>query len=359
MIAQEKTCLQYSPCLFEIPLKNVMNGKVIKKGWLCSLIWIIIGLVCLTVFMLGLHHWNSSVNWFTTLYFVGGIGWVPAAMCGLSRAYYKMCQGIYPYLDEPEETLAEYYKTTANSIFGYLKNNVNVFISVVIWAFMLITVIVNNASFSNEYTAASKFIYSFYILVGIIFTCVPCAVVRFLQTLFSLKKYKLKTHALYQRAGEQFQKVHMNCTRLIWCITVLLIMLSIAMLKSPYQEALWLWLPVFGFAPLGLFIMNNSMTKSLINTALIHEESALQERINNILQRQLIEQESNLLYTLLGIQDKLREYTQAKSALANNVVLIFTVLSGLGSVVAAGFSIFSDKSIIQSILALLRLTPKF
>lgn len=351
MVAQRECTIEYAPCLFEIPFNKMPKSE---KGWFCPIIWALIGLVFLISFAMGLHYFDSSIDWLTTLYFVGGLGWVPSAMCGLSRAYYKMCEKICPYLDGSEEKIAEYYKNTANSIFGYLKNGTNVGISVVIWALMLATVIINDNTFSIEYTTASKFIYIFYIFVGIVFTCVPCAAIHFFRALFMLRKFKLKKYALYQGAGEQLQKIHTNCTWLIWGVTFLLALLSVAMFKSPYHEALWVWLPAFGFVPFGLLIMNKLLTDSLINTALSHEENVLREQINSILQTQKIEQTHLSLYALLGIQDMLREHAESKSTLANAALLLFTIFGGLGSIAAAGIAIFSNEAIIQNILHILK-----
>lgn len=308
-------------------------------------------------FTVRLRHLDASINWLTTLYFVGGLGWVPAALCFLSRAYYKTCQEIYPYLDEPDELLIKRYKQTANSIFGYLRNSTNVFISIVIWVLMLGTVIANNTDFSKEYTTATQFIYLFYILVGIVFTSVPCAVTHFLWMLFKLKKLKLKQHALYQGVGERLQKFHANCILLIWGIIILLFLVSVAMLKSPYHETLWLWLPAFGFVPLALFIMNRKLTRTLINTALYHDDAALQEQINKILEKPSIERENILLYALLGIQDNLRTHAESKPTLANAALLIFTILGGMGSVAAAGFAAFSNEATVQSVMLFLNMHP--
>ena len=351
MTDQKKYLVEYAPCIFEIPFKKILTGK---KGWCWPIIiWVLIGIVGLAIFAGGLYYFDSSIDWLTTLYFVGGLGWVPATMCGLSRAYYRMYKKIYPYLDEPEKTLADHYSTTANSIFGYLTNGVNVWISLGIWVLMIITVIINNATFSTEYTTASRFIYTFYVFVGIIFTCVPCAVIHFFRSLARLRKFKLKNYALYQGAGEQLQKIHTNCTWLIWAIIILLVLLSVAMFKSPYHEALWVWLPAFGFVPFGLFIMNKMLTDSLINTALSHEEAVLQEKINTILQNQEIEQKNLSLYALLGIQDALRKHTKSESTLVSVVLLLFTILGGLGSIVAAILAVFSNDTVIQNILHIL------
>lgn len=351
MANQKKYPIKYAPCFFEMPFKRISTGE---KGWCWPIIiWVLIGIIGLVIFAGRLHYYNSSIDWLTTLYFVGGLGWVPATMCGLSRAYYRMCKKIYPYLDEPEITLAEHYNTTANSIFGYLTAGANVAISVVIWVFMIITVIFNNATFSTEYTTVFKFIYAFYVIVGIIFTCVPCAVIHFFRSLGKLRKFKLKNYALYQGAGEQLQKIHTNCTWLIWAITILLVLLAAAMFKSPYHEALWVWLPAFGFVPFGLFVMNKMLTDSLINTALSHEEAALQEKINRILQNHEIEQENLSLYALLGIQDTLREHAKNESTLISATLLLFTILGGLGSIVAAILALFSNETVIQDILRIL------
>lgn len=350
-MANQRNCaLEYTPCFFELLFKKSLKGG---KGWCYFIIWALAGAVGLIVFAIGLRHCNSSIDWLTTLYFVGGLGWVPATMCGLSRAYYKMCQKMYPYLNESEETLVKHYKDTANSIFGYLKTGINVGISIAIWFLMFATVIINDATFSTEYTTASKFIYIFYIPVGIVFTCVPCAVIHFFRALSKLRKFKLKNYALYQGAGEQLQKIHTSCTRLIWLIILLLVLLSVAMFKSPYHEALWVWLPAFGFVPFGLFIMNKMVTDSLINTALSHEEATLQEKINCILQGQGVEQTNLSLYALLGIQDMLRENTRSKSTIAGAALLLFTILGGIGSIVAAGLAIFSNETVIQDILHIL------
>lgn len=351
MTNRKKYPIEYAPCFFEMPFKRILTGET---GWCWPIIiWVLIGIICLIIFAGGLHYCNSSIDWLTTLYFVGGLGWVPATMCGLSRAYYRMCQKIYPYLDEPENILAEHYRTTANSIFGYLTTGVNVGISLVIWVLMIVTVIINNTTFSTEYTTALKLIYTFYVFVGIIFTCVPCAVIHFFSSLVRLRKFKLKNYALYQGAGEQLQKIRTNCTWLIWTIIILLVLLSAAMFKSPYHEALWVWLPAFGFVPFGLFVMNKMLTDSLINTALSYEEAALQEKINRILQNQKIEQESLSLYALLGIQDTLREHTKSESTLVSATLLLFTILGGLGSIVAAILAVFSNETVIQDILRIL------
>lgn len=342
--------IEYVPCFFEIPIKKILKDG---KGWFASIIWIFIGIFFILVFSGGLFLCNSSIDWLTTLYFVGGLGWVPAAMCRLSRAYYGMCQKIYPYLNESEETLANFYKNTANSIFGYLKTGFNVTISIIIWILMIITVIINNETFSTEYTTASKFIYTFYIFVGIIFTCVPCAVIHFFHTLIRLRGFELKNHSLYQGAGEQLQKIRMNCTLLIWTIIFLLVLLSAAMFKSPYHEALWVWLPVFGFVPFGLFIINNMLTQSLINAALNHEETVLQKKINDILQDQVAAQKDLSLYALLGIQDTLREHAKSKSTFASAALLLFTVLGGLGSIFAAILAVFSNEAAIQIVSKIL------
>ena len=54
-----------------------------------------------------------------------------------------------------------------------------------------------------------------------------------------------------------------------WKKRILLFLLSAAMLKSPYHETLWLWLPAFGFVPLALFIINHRLTKTLIKSVLL------------------------------------------------------------------------------------------
>lgn len=354
MANQERYSLEYVPCFFEEPLKKALKSGMLERGWLCSSLWIIVGVICLGIFKFWLYHCNTTVDWFTTLYFVGGLGWVPATMCGLSRSYYRMCQKIYPYLNEPEEVLAEHYRNTANSIFGYLKGNLNILISVVIWILMLITVIINDSTLGGEDTAAIKFIYIFYLFVGVVFTCIPCAAIQFLWTLFQLGKFKLKSHALFQGAAIHLQKIHTDCTRLISGIVVLLVLLSVAMLKSPYHEALWVWLPPFGAVPFCLFVMNNRLTSSLINTALLQEDAVLQKQINSILQNPLVEYQSLSLYALLGIQDKLREYSQNKSAVGSIVLLFFTVLGGVGSFAAAGFTLFSNDAAVQGIIHFLK-----
>lgn len=357
MTEQGKYSIDYAFCFFEVPFKRIMKASTMEKGWPCPVIWMIIGMFCVVSFTLRLRCLNSSVNWLTTLYFVGGLGWVPAVLCFLSRAYYKMCQQIYPYLDESDELLVQQYKQTANLIFGYLRNSTNVFISIVIWVLMLATVIVNNTDFSEEYTTAAQFIYLFYILVGIAFTSVPCAVVHFLWALFKLKKLELKKHALYQGAGERLQTFHANCILLIWGIIILLFLLSVAMLKSPYHEVLWLWLPVFGFVPLALFIINHKLTKTLINTALYRENATLQKQINEILEKSSIERENILLYALLGIQENLRIQADSKFTLANAVLLISTILGGMGSIAAAGFAAFSSGATVQGVMLFLSTHP--
>ncbi len=354
MIEQGKCPIEYTSSLFEVPFekifKKITKGRTMEKGWPCVVIWLMIGGISMIIFTLGLHWLDSSIDLLTTFYFVGGLGWVPAGMCVMSRAYYNMCQTIYPYLDESDENLAKRYEKSANSIFGYLRNSFNVFISIIIWTLMLITVIINNHTFSSEYTSAAKFIYIFYILVGIVFTSVPCAVIRFLWALFKLKKLKLKNYALHCGAGNQLQKIHTNCIVLIWGIFVLLLLLSVAMLRSPYHETLWIWLPFFGFVPLALFIMNHKLTSSLINAALSREDAVIQEQINRILENPPIEQKNILLYALLGIQDKLREHTKRKATLANAVVFISTILGGIGSIAAAIFSVSSNEAILQNIM---------
>lgn len=222
---------------------------------------------------------------------------------------------------------------------------------------MLATVIANNTDFSKEYTAAAQFIYLFYILVGIIFTSVPCAVAHFLWALFKLSKLGLKKHALYRGAGEHLQKLHGNCIFLTWGIIILLFLLSAAMLKSPYHETLWLWLPAFGFVPLALFIINRRLTKTLINTALDYEDAALQKQINKILERSSIDQENISLYALLGIRDNLRAHAESKPTMANAALLISSILGGLGSVAAAGFAAFSSEAAIQGVMLLLNTHP--
>lgn len=357
MTGQEKYPIEYELCFFEVPFKKIMKAGTMKKSWVCPAIWMTFGMLSVIFFTLGLRCLDSSINWLTTLYFVGGLGWVPAALCFLSRAYYKICQEIYPYLGEPDMLLIKRYEQTANSIFGYLKNNTNVFISIVIWVLMLATVIANNTDFSKEYTAAAQFIYLFYILVGIIFTSVPCAVAHFLWALFKLSKLGLKKHALYRGAGEHLQKLHGNCIFLTWGIIILLFLLSAAMLKSPYHETLWLWLPAFGFVPLALFIINHRLTKTLINTALDYEDAALQKQINKILERTSIDQENISLYALLGIRDNLRAHAESKPTMANAALLISSILGGLGSVAAAGFAAFSSEAAIQGVMFLLNTHP--
>ena len=289
MTNQREITIKYVPCYFEFKVPFQTNW-IDQKRWFYPIIWILVGMVCLALFAVGLHYFDSSIDWFTTLYFVGGLGWVPSAMCGLSRSYYRIFQKICPYLDESETALEEYYKKTAKSIFGYLKDSKNFSISLVIWFLMLVTVLVNNNTFSAEYTSTLKFIYICYIPVAVVFACVPCAVLHFFRVLLKLRKFKLKKDALYQGAGEQIQKVHANCTRLIWGIIFLFALLSLAMFKSPYHEALWVWLPAFGFVPFGFFIMNKLLTDSLINTALSCEECILQKQINSILHAQKTEQ---------------------------------------------------------------------
>ena len=219
---------------------------------------------------------------------------------------------------------------------------------------MLVTVLVNNNTFSAEYTSTLKFIYICYIPVAVVFACVPCAVLHFFRVLLKLRKFKLKKDALYQGAGEQIQKVHANCTRLIWGIIFLFALLSLAMFKSPYHEALWVWLPAFGFVPFGFFIMNKLLTDSLINTALSCEECILQKQINSILHAQKTEQTHLSLYVLLGIQDMLREHAKSKSTLSSVVLLLFTILGGLGSIAAAGLALYSNEAVIQDILNFLK-----
>lgn len=355
MIEQEKYTLEYVPCFFEEPFRKVLKVGMLEKGWLCPSLWIVIGMICLGIFKFCLQHCNATVDWFTTLYFVGGLGWVPATMCGLSRSYHKMCEKMHPYLDVSENTMVEHYQNTANSIFGYLKGNFNnIWISVVIWILMLITVILNDSVLGGEDAETARFIYIFYLFVGVIFTCVPCAVIQFLRALFQLRAFKLKNHALYQGAATHLQKIHTDCTRLIAGIVVLLVLLSVAMLKSPFHESLWVWLPPFGAVPFCLFIMNSRLTDSLINTALRHEEITLQKQINSILKDPLAEHESLSLYALLEIQDKLREYSQNKSAFGNAVLLFFTVLGGIGSFAAAGITLFSNDAAFQGIIHYLK-----
>ncbi len=342
--------INYVPCLFESPFKKILKGCLIEKQWPCAVIWIILGFIAIISFMLGLKYYNASINWFTTLYFVGGLGWVPASMCCLSRAYYMMCQRIYPYLEESYELLVKRYESTAISIFGYLKSSFNVCLSILIWVCMLITIIINNATFKGEYSTAAPFIYIFYIFVAIVFTSVPCAVLHFILTLFKLRKLKLKKHALYQGAGECLQKNRTSCAYLIIGISGLLLLLAYAMYKSPYSKALWIWLPLFGFVPLALFKMNSSLTSTLIHTALNEENVGLQKQLNTILADSSIEREPILFYVLLGIQDKLRAYAESRSSLASYFTLFFTILGGVGSVVAAIFSVPTGEIVIQRMI---------
>ncbi len=355
MSSKEDQEISYLPCFFELPFKKLWKGKLIEKSWPCVTIWITFGIICTCIFIGGLQHWSAEINWFTTLYFIGGLGWIPALMCGLSHAYYKMYKRMYPFLDGSNKELVEYYEDSAGRTFGYLwKNSINFFISIAIWVFMVITVIIQNESFASEYATASKFIYISYVFVGLIFTCVPCSVLQFLFCLFRLSKYSLKENALYYGAAEQFQHFHNHFTSLIWGIIFLLVLLSIAMLNSPYHATLWIWLPFFGFLPFMLFRGNNRLINSLINSALVREERTLQNQIDEILQAKPIKGNVVVLYALLGIRDKLRIYSNGKSTISNALLLVFTILGGVGSLAAAWLAFVSFNAEFQSTALFLR-----
>ncbi len=347
---------KYLHCFFEVPFKRLGNGKAVEKGWPCIIIWIVLGTICIGAFTMGLHYWGTKINWFTTVYFVGGLGWVPAVLCGLSHAYYRMCQTIYPYLDKSGEELEQQYKNSANLIFGYLGGGTfNVLLSMVIWIMMIITVILTRNVLDGERSMAVKFIYIFYVFIGIIFTSIPCAVIHFWKALSTLQKATLKERVLYQGAAEQLRRIHTNCSLLIWGITTLLVLLLIAMFSSPYHEILWIWLPLFGFIPCALFIKNGKLTNSLLGTALVYEEGIIQKEINNILQAVLTEQKEIALYSLMGIREKLKSYTQSKITLANTLLLLFTILGAVGSCVAAGLSILTSGAEYQKLIPFLAL----
>ncbi len=333
----KESVLAYEPGLFERPFKRVSQRcGCLSKGWCQMAVWLALGGVCVGLFALFLSWSNASVNWFTSLYFVGGLGWIPALMCGLSRAYYKMFQKMDKYLTGAESELSDIYRDTSKLIFGYLRGGTsNVGISIGIWMAMLITVIFSKSTFSSEHTNADKMIYIVYLFVGLVFTSVPCAALHFIRALKKLKALRFRNNALYCGGVECVHTISRNCSLLIWGIVILLGLLALAMLKSPYQKELWVWLPPFGAAPLALFICNYQFKKALIGTALHKEEQSLQGEIISILSSGNKWQSIHYVNDLLGFQDRLRIYCHSKSTLAASVLLFFTILGSLGSVVAA------------------------
>lgn len=347
----KESALEYAPGLFERPFKRVSERcSWLSKGWCQMAAWFALGAVCVGLFAFFLNWSNASVNWFASLYFVGGLGWVPALMCGLSHAYYKMFQKMNEYLTGDECELSDIYRDTSNLIFGYLRGGTsNVGISIIIWMAMLITVIVNKSTFNSEHTNAAKMIYIVYLFVGLAFTCVPCAAIHFIRALRKLKKLRFHDNALYYGGVECVQTISRNFALLILGIVILLGLLAFAMLKSPYQEILWVWLPPFGAVPLVLFIYNYQFKKALIGTALHQEEQSLQGEIMNIMTNTSSGSKWQCIHDvndLLAFQDRLRIYCHNKSTLAASILLLFTILGSLGSVVAA---VVPFKEIIQSI----------
>lgn len=45
MTEQRKYPIEYALCFFEAPFKKVMKTSAMEKGWLCPVIWIIIGML--------------------------------------------------------------------------------------------------------------------------------------------------------------------------------------------------------------------------------------------------------------------------------------------------------------------------
>lgn len=334
-----KSVLEYNPGLFERPFtKASVRYSCLSKSWCQMAVWFVFGGLCVGLFALFLSWLSTSVNWFASLYFVGGLGWVPALMCGLSHTYYKMFQKMDEYLAVEGNNLSGIYKETSTLIFGYLRGGTsNVCTSIAIWIAMLCTVILNEGAFNSE-TNATKMIYIVYLFVGLVFTCVPCAAFHFMRALKKLKGLKLNDGALYCGGVECVQTISRNCALLIWSIVVLLGLLAFAMLKSPYQEALWVWLPPFGAVPLILFIQNYQFKKALISTALHQKEQVLQGEIRNILAKTPKDEKLQSIHNinnLLGFQERLRTYCHGKPTIASTALLITTILGSLGSLVAA------------------------
>lgn len=365
----EDAKLIYVPCFFEFERPK-------EDEWYSTWIWLIVGVCSVALFEAGLASLNMSVNLFTAVYFVGGIGWVPATLCFLSHAYYKMCIRTYPYLRArwkvPFKTSElcdhnQVYIHSATLIFGFLSNKWQRVLAIIVWVFMFITVWMLGATYEPEDTISNIFIGLFYVIVGFVFTSVICAIVGFIISLFQLKRCYPVHHALFKGIVEQLRSNRHYWTVLNWCIVFLFALLVLAMMNSPYGTNLWRWLPVLGFFPVVLFYISHSSTSTLMHRALHQEEDRWNTLVYELIQSKELapcsaeeksgvhepiqpslhskEREVKLaeLQSILSIQGKYREYIQDKQSPTEWFLFSFTLMSAVGSILGALSTIMPDK----------------
>lgn len=270
--------LEYEPCFFEF-------SKWSQRWYVPAVCWLFLGGACSIAFIVVNNVLGIGVHWFAALYFIGGLGWVPASMCLLSHAYHRMCKDIYPYFasKQDEHSVQAIYKDSARKIFGYVKERCNLISTICIWIFMFKTVIDIETTSPLDGTTA-LFLHICYIAVGFMFPCVLCGIIHFVLTLLRFSAQSPIQAALQKGIVEHLKANRSYCTLLNWIIVMLFAALVYAMDKSPLGTQLWKWLPVLGFFPLSLFVANHYTVQKILERALQQEEKCLNMEIAKIIQ---------------------------------------------------------------------------
>ena len=323
--------LEYIPCFFEFKS---------KRPFAPIIIWMLVGTVCVLIFSIIISTLQETIDLFTTLYFVGGIGWVPAVLCLLSHIFYKMSVVTYPFFSDDTFSPQDVYSKAAKLIFGYVKQRQNRIISVLIWIAMVATITFLGPTFNSSSSAANVFICFVYVIVGFVFSAVICGIINFIIYLMQLQKQEPLEFAFHRGIVERLRINHTCCIWLNWSTVVLFGLLALAMFRSPFGQKLWWWLPVLGFFPLGLFISSNYATTTLIRKSLHFEEKILCDCITAIMGTPLSRTECIMLQALIDIQNKLREYAESKHSTAEWFLFLFTLMSAVGSILGAVGNVF-------------------
>ncbi len=361
---QKSQKLDYFPCFFE-------RAQLGRESLSQSVAFLVVGVFLIFIFEIGLCIFHIQVNIFTAIYFVGGIGWIPATLCRLSHAYHRICQSTYYYLDIKDKVFfrkkrfnsaQELYNYSAELIFGYISNKLQIWIAILVWSFMIITIICCRGANTDQTIFQDFYMDIFYLVVGFVFTSVICAVIGFIISLVLLGRCLSSKHALYKGIVEQLREDRHYWLILNWCIVPLFIALAVAMGLSPYGTSLWLWLPFLCPFPILLFILCHSTTKKLMQTALKAEDRKWIRLTEEMIQ--LADEGCQCttpsfgncnyvscfkritfvgLHSVLGIRGYYQKYIQDKRSPTEWLLFLFTLLGATGSVLGATYEIWTDE----------------
>ena len=354
----------YVPCIFEC------ERFLLPPKWQSGA-WLALGIIAIILFEVGIYILNIHVNIFTAIYFVGGIGWIPASLCWLSHSYYKCCQSTFCYLDvkglasfrkKQFNSVQELYKYSAELIFGYVTNKTQRMVACLVWLVMFITIIFSRGTTAHQTLCQFVYMGFFYCIVGFVFTSVICAVIGFVISLVLLGRCNSSEHALYDGIVDQLREDRHSWVTLDWCIVPLFVALAIAMGLSPYGTSLWLWLPFLSAFPILLFIICHNTTKKLMQTALKNEDKKWTNLITEMIESADKECHCTVsllgncnyiscpkrmaiteIYSVLSIRDYFQRYIQDRRSLTEWFLFLFTLLGAAGSVLGATYDIWTNE----------------